>query len=170
MTALLPVFVQCPKCEIIFKTIDVGLLRQTGTDECGCQQFRGVNPMPFFIRICPSCKFIDVTSSFQKTRVNDTKNIPREQKKSCEIFLELARILENENRYKAAVLAYYNAGCCYRVERNTKFKASFQEAVRLLKIIQNCEGDIELQGIKVSLLIERLQNCSKQNFSEQNNK
>ncbi|MFX1252506.1 MAG: DUF2225 domain-containing protein [Promethearchaeota archaeon] len=162
MTTIFPVLVKCPNCGTVFKSTTLGSYGHASVDECGCQRFWGLNPMPFFIRICPSCEFIDWDSSFSIDRSSRPEGLLREERKNCDLFMRFGHKLEEKGEIKPAMLVYFNAGCCYRVEHKEEFQSAFQEAIRLLEHILESEGDVDIQGIRASSLLNRLKNCSSE--------
>ncbi len=166
MTTIFPVLVKCPNCETVFKSTTLGSYGHASVDECGCRQFWGLNPMPFFIRICPNCEFINWDSAFSTDRSSRPEGLSREQRKDCDLFMSFGHKLEERGEIKQAIIVYFNAGCCYRVEHKEEFQSAFQAAIRLLEQILESEGDVDLQGIKASFLLKRLKNCnSEKNLS-----
>lgn len=86
-----------------------------GTDEQLCRKYWGLNPMPYFLMICPSCKHISWPSEFEQLEGEPDESLPQAEP-SCDSFEKYIQVLITQNA-EPSMIAYASqqSGCCRRI-------------------------------------------------------
>ncbi len=120
MTTLGKQVFRCPDCEISFIGTTVMSYGHAGRDSDFYPKFWGVNPLPFFVKVCPSCSYADYDSRFKLDELPESKDLPSEPELQCWRKYEL--VAEQMQKRKEAPLSiartYHEASWCCRTERN----------------------------------------------------
>ncbi len=81
MTTWYDVFLVCPKCEKAFKGTSIGSCGYAGKDSDFYPQYWGANPLPHFVKVCPSCNYADLPNKFKQGTPG--QDAPREKNLPC---------------------------------------------------------------------------------------
>ncbi len=154
MTTLGKQVFECPNCGTLFIATTVMSFGHAGRDSDFYPKFWGANPLPFFVKVCPSCSHADYDSGFKIGGWDESKELPSEPKLSCWRKYEL--VAEQQQKRKEALLSiartYQQASWCCRTVDGTVAK---MEQVFLRKaldffekaLVGNLVSDEELPAI-----------------------
>jgi uncharacterized protein (DUF2225 family) len=81
MTTWYDVVLVCPKCDTTFKGTSIGSCGYAGKDSDFYPQYWGANPLPHFVKVCPSCNHGDHPSKFKPGTPGP--EVPREEALPC---------------------------------------------------------------------------------------
>jgi uncharacterized protein (DUF2225 family) len=134
MTTLGKQVFECPNCRTLFTATTVMSFGHASRDTDFYPKFWGTNPLPFFVKVCPSCSYADYDSGFKSGGQHESKDLPTEQKLRCYRKYELVAELQEKRKESFLSIArtYQQAGWCCRVVDGTISK---MEQVFLIKAL-----------------------------------
>lgn len=114
----------CPSCRISFIGTIVNSYGHAGRDSDFYPKFWGVNPLPFFVKVCPSCSYADYDSGFKSGEQDESKDFPSEPELQCWRKYEL--VAEQMQKRKETPLSiartYHEASWCCRTAKSADSK------------------------------------------------
>ena len=81
LTTWFTVVLVCPKCDTTFTGTEIGSCGYAGKDTDFYPQYWGANPLPHFVKVCPSCNYADHPSKFK--RGTPGQDVPQEESLPC---------------------------------------------------------------------------------------
>lgn len=81
MTTWSDTVVVCPKCDTTFKGTVIGSCGYAGKDTDFYPRYWGANPLPHFVKVCPSCNYADLPSKFKHGTPG--QDVPKEEGLPC---------------------------------------------------------------------------------------
>lgn len=121
MTTLGKQVFKCPNCGTLFTATTVMSYGHASRDSDFYPKFWGANPLPFFVKVCPSCSYADYDSGFKSGEPHESKEIHSEPELQCWRKYEL--VAEHQQKRKAALLSiartYHEASWCCRTVNRT---------------------------------------------------
>ncbi len=97
------IVVVCPKCDTTFKGTVIGSCGYAGKDTDFYPRYWGANPLPHFVKVCPSCNYADHPSKFKQG--TPRQDVPREEKLPCWRRYELVAETQRQDGASTFTLA-----------------------------------------------------------------
>ena len=156
MTTLIELKFRCPKCNDVFQGSVLGSMGFKGTDEQLCHEYWGLNPMPYFLLVCPHCDYIDWTSNFIQIDEELDESLLRANP-SCDSFEKYIKTLIEQDA-DPSLIAYVSqqSGCCRRINGQDP-SAQFQRSVEYFRKAQ-AKGIVKMGNLSIEEWIERMEN------------
>ncbi|MFQ6087790.1 MAG: DUF2225 domain-containing protein [Candidatus Methanofastidiosia archaeon] len=74
---------ECPRCGFVFLATGLSSYGFSSRDTDGRPNFWGLNPLPFFVKVCPHCEYAAFTSDFILK-----PSLTEEREKEMEVYLK----------------------------------------------------------------------------------
>lgn len=103
MTTWSTIVIVCPKCDTTFKGTTIGSCGYAGKDTDFYPRYWGANPLPHFVKVCPSCNYADHPSKFKQGTPG--QGVPEEADLPCWRRYELVVETHREQGASAFSLA-----------------------------------------------------------------
>jgi len=156
MTTLIELKFKCPKCNEVFQGKTPGSIGFANPDEQLCYEYRDLNPMPYFLLVCPHCNCVNWTSEFiqldEELDASLLKSSP-----SCESFEKFIKaLIEQDAEPSLIAYASQQSGCCRKINGEDPTE-QFKRAAEYFRKA-TASGLTELGGLPIKEWITRMEN------------
>ena len=155
MTALIELKFKCPMCNEAFQGKTLGSMGFRNPDEQLCYEYRGLNPMPYFLLVCPHCNYINWTSEFILLDEELDDSLLKAAS-SCELFEKFINtLIEQDAEPSLIAYASQQSGCCRKINGKDPTE-QFKRAAEYFRKAAT-SGITELGGLSIKEWMKRME-------------